>query len=71
MRSTNYPYKVSYLHHGGTFGHPYRVARPFATEAEAEEFISVNAMVCALPGLQRDYPAAEAASTAPATASAR
>jgi hypothetical protein len=44
--------KVSYLHYSGTFGHPYRVSRAFDTPAEADEFISVNAMVAPLPGLR-------------------
>lgn len=45
-------WKVSYLHYLGTFGHPYRVSRSYDTEAEAREFISVNAMVAPLPGLR-------------------
>ena len=45
-------WKVSYLHYLGTFGHPYRVSLSYKTEAEAREYISVNAMVAPLPGLQ-------------------
>lgn len=43
-------FEVSYLHM-----RQYRVSRSFSTVAEAEEFIMVNAMVCALPGLIRHY----------------
>lgn len=43
-------YPVSYLHMRG-----YRVSRSFDTLDQAEEFISVNAMVCPLPGLRRLY----------------
>jgi hypothetical protein len=39
-------FKVSYLH-----GRGYRVSRPFATIDGALEFIHVNALVCALPGV--------------------
>jgi hypothetical protein len=39
--------KVSYIHLKG-----YRVSRTYATMEEAQEFISVNAMVSPLPGLQ-------------------
>ena len=39
-------FKVSYLH-----GRGYRVSRPFGSIESAQEFIHVNALVCALPGV--------------------
>lgn len=45
-------WKVNYLHYLGTYGNPYRVSRSFDSREAAEEFISVNAMVCALPGVR-------------------
>lgn len=45
-------WRVSYLHYLNTYGHPYRVSRSFDNEAEAREFISVNAMVAPLPGCE-------------------
>ena len=45
-------WKVSYLHYANTYGNPYRVSRRFPTKEAAQEFISVNAMVCALPGVR-------------------
>jgi hypothetical protein len=43
-------FAVSYIHLRG-----YRVRRSFDTFEQAEEFISVNALVCPLPGLVRMY----------------
>ena len=40
-------WKVSYIHLKG-----YRVSRTYDTKEAAQEFISVNAMVCALPGVR-------------------
>jgi hypothetical protein len=43
-------FTVSYLHM-----RDYRVCRHFETVEQAEEFIHVNALVCPLPGLVREY----------------
>lgn len=45
-------WKVSYLHYLNTYGNPYRVARTFDSKADAEKFISDNALVCPLPGVR-------------------
>jgi hypothetical protein len=42
-------FKVSYYHHAS--GDRYRVSRAFDTIELAQEFIHVNALVCALPGV--------------------
>lgn len=41
-------WKVNYVH--TLTSSPYRVSRPFDNEADAREFIHVNAMVHPLPG---------------------